>query len=399
MEKLMRITLILCVTMVLGVRAQDNINNEPVKLGLNVGSTFSDNRDGTKHNKENNFDVYAQPRVDVVLGDEQSLFDFYLAPSVLWRSNPRENNEPSPQNDTDFYYALGAAFQQKFSEASSLRLTDDFSYSDDPKIDLGGVGVRDNQSYYYNALRADLNCMLSETYGVEFLGGNSIKRYNDNAVADEEDEDVYSLDGIFRIVLGNGLKALGQVGYSDFKNKSETEDLDRGVQIMTYAVGVEKDLTSKLTSVIKGGVQTADFSSDTLDSETTGYGSGELTLREAQTRFSLGAGYGFYGPYVRPYSSQTRTYVDAKVARDLGTKFTVEAEAQFARGEYDKELLSNGTQLSGGNDDLMLGALRGIYRINHNVDFELGYQYEDWNSDVRESFTRNLVTAVVKTRL
>jgi hypothetical protein len=55
--------------------------------------------------------------------------------------------------------------------------------------------------------------------------------------------------------------------------------------------------------------------------------------------------------------------------------------------------------MSGGNDDLMLGALRGIYRINRHVDFELGYQYEDWDSDVRESFTRNLVTAVVKTRL
>ncbi len=396
MGKLMRMMLIVCVTLVLGVRVQAQ-GNDPVKIGLNVGTTYSDNRDGTEHNKADNFDIFAQPRVDWVMDDGQSLVDLYLAPSVLWRSNPRDNNEPSPQNDTDIYYTLGGAFLQKFSEASILRLSDEFSYTDDPSVDLGGVSVRQNESHYYNALQADLNCMLSETYGAELLAGNSIKRYKEDSVAAEEDEDVYSVDGIFRILLANGLKGLGQVGYSDFQNDSDT--VDRGVQILTYAVGLEKDLTAKLKSVIKGGVQTADYSSDTLDSETSAYGMGELMLREAATRVSLAAGYGLYGPYVRPYSSQTRTYVAAKVERDLGTKFMVSAEGQFGRGKYDDEILSNGIPLAGGNDDMALGALRGTYKIHRNVDLEVGYQVENWDSDVRESFTRNIVTAVVKARL
>jgi hypothetical protein len=392
----MRVLLIVSVALGLGFRvvAQEQ---EPVQVGVKVGSTYSDNRDGTDQNKEDNFDIYAQPRVDMVLDDGQTLFNFYLAPSLLWRSNPRENDEPSPQNDTDVYYALGAAFQQKFSESSRLRLTDDFTYTDDPSVDLGGVNVRENQSYLYNALRADLNGMLSETYGAQVLGGYTLKRYDEDVVADEEDEDVYFVDGILRMQVANGLKLLGQVGYSDFNNESQVED--RGVQIMTYAVGVEKDLTAKLKSVIKGGVQSAEYSDDNIDSDTSGYGMGEVVLTEAQTRFALGAGYGFYGAYVRPYSSQTRTYVVAKAERDLGTKFTVSAEGQFGRGKYEQEELSSGAQLDGGNDDMLLGAVKGTYKVHRNVDVEVGYQIEDWDSDVRESFTRNLVTAVVKARL
>jgi hypothetical protein len=396
MGKSMRVLLIVSVALGLGFRvvAQEQ---EPVQVGVKVGSTYSDNRDGTDQNKEDNFDIYAQPRVDMVLDDGQTLFNFYLAPSLLWRSNPRENDEPSPQNDTDVYYALGAAFQQKFSESSRLRLTDDFTYTDDPSVDLGGVNVRENQSYLYNALRADLNGMLSETYGAQVLGGYTLKRYDEDVVADEEDEDVYFVDGILRMQVANGLKLLGQVGYSDFNNESQVED--RGVQIMTYAVGVEKDLTAKLKSVIKGGVQSAEYSDDNIDSDTSGYGMGEVVLTEAQTRFALGAGYGFYGAYVRPYSSQTRTYVVAKAERDLGTKFTVSAEGQFGRGKYEQEELSSGAQLDGGNDDMLLGAVKGTYKVHRNVDVEVGYQIEDWDSDVRESFTRNLVTAVVKARL
>ena len=396
MGKIMRWICIgwVALAVVVGIQAQEK---EPLQVGVKVGTTYSDNRDGTDSDKEDNFDVFAQPRIDLILDDGQTSLDFFLAPSVTWRSNPRDNDEPSPQNDEDVYVYLGAVFQQKFSEATVLRLADDFSYTDDPNIDLGGVSVREDESHYYNAVRADFSTMLGETYGVQVLGANSIKRYDEDVVADEEDEDVYKVDGIFRVLLGNGLKGLAQVGYSDFENESTT--VDRGAQIMTYAVGLEKDMTAKLKGVVKGGVQTVEYSNDELDSDTTGYGAAELMLSESATRVAVGVGYGFYGPYVRPYSSQTRTYVSAKVERDIGSKLTLAAEGQFGRGEYEKERISATQELPGGDDDMWLGALKGTYQVHRNVDLELGYQIEDWDSDVRESFTRNLVTAAVKASL
>lgn len=369
----------------------------PWAASVSAGASYNDNRDGTDGNKENNVDLFIQPRVDFIYRGEQTTLDLFYSPNLSWRSNPREDNENSPQNDMDIYHALGAILVHKFSERLNVRVSDNFYTTDDPQVDQNGVTVREDMSYLYNAALADVNMQLAENASATIGGGTALKRYDDNDVAANEDEDVTSLNGIFRYLMGSGYSVLAGVDHNIFDNSST--NLDRGSQVTTYAVGIEKYFLPTLSAIIKGGVQTIDYDSNTISSDTGGYGSAELRLTEGLTRFTVNAIYGYYGPLVRPYSSQIRTVYGAKVERDLSAALTLVLEGQYCLGEYDEERLEDGTTLPGGDDKMFLGIIKGTYKMSQRVSFDLGYQFEDWNSDVRESFTRNMVTALVKTSL
>ena len=122
-----------------------------------------------------------------------------------------------------------------------------------------------------------------------------------------------------------------------------------------------------------------------------------VTMRGASaTRFRVGASYGLYAPYVRPYSIQTLTAFNAAVDHDvLDNRLTVTLAGQYGRGHYKSE----GATLPGGNDDMVMGTLGATYKVNRTWSVNAGVSVENWDSDVRESFTRNSVNAGVRAEL
>jgi hypothetical protein len=185
--------------------------------------------------------------------------------------------------------------------------------------------------------------------------------------------------------MGSGVNVFGVIGVSDFSNESKARS--RGSQVMTYAAGAERMFSPDFTGKVMGGYQTATYDAADLESGDSAYGSADVTLRAASpTRVRLGAMYGFFAPYVRPYSVQQLTSIWGEVEHDVTARLTLTLHGQFSNGDYDNE----GADLPGGSDKLESVSLRGSFKMDRIWSLTGGYTYENWDSDVRESFDRSI---------
>jgi hypothetical protein len=82
----------------------------------------------------------------------------------------------------------------------------------------------------------------------------------------------------------------------------------------------------------------------------------------------------------------------AAVDHDVTSRLMVTLQGQYSDGNYDEE----GEALPGGSDKLATATLRGNFKLDRVWAITGGYTYENWDSEVRESFDRNLVDLGVK---
>lgn len=365
--------------------------NDPWAFSAGVGAQYTDNRDGTKTDKESNLDITAEVRGDLRWRDgDRTLLNLFLTPGVKWHSNPRSTEEGNPQNDQELYGSLGADLKQMVTRRVNVDLADTVTYTDDPDITVGGASVRQSANYWLNMARAGVSAEITPKVGTYVVGESVVKRYDEQVVADE-DEDILKGDAYLKYLMGSGVNVFGTIGVSDFSNKSQVRD--RGSQVMTYALGAERMFSPDFIGKVMGGYQTATYDDADLDSTDSAYGSAEVTLRAASpTRIRMGAMYGFFAPYVRPYSVQKLTSVWGAVDHDVTGRLTVTLQGQFSDGDYDSE----GADLPGGSDKLQTVSVRGNFKMDRIWSLAGGYTYENWDSDVRESFDRNTVDMGVK---
>ena len=367
-------------------------NDGPWLFSSRLGAEFTDNRDGTKANKESNLDVYFEPRADYRLRDgERTSLDLAVLPMVKWHSNPREG--ASAQNDVEVFGTAALELLHQLTERVNVNFGDAITYNDDPEIQ-NGANVRYSNNHIWNTAHAGVEAGVTEKTSVGLNGSYSVKRYNDSVVAENEDEDIFDVTGNVKYKTAAGYNLLGQAGYSKFENKST--ERQRGSSVVSAGAGVEKAYSPDLFAKVTAGYQRGSYDDSTLADINSPNGAAEVTLRGASvTRFRVGASYGLYAPYVRPYSIQTLTAFNAAVDHDVVSHLTVTLSGQYGRGHYKSE----GASLPGGNDDLMMATLGATYKVNRTWSVAAGYSIENWDSDVRESFTRNSVNVGVKAEL
>lgn len=403
MKRICRLALVVTGTLLVGnsVWAQEEAAKAPDlwSLSATLGSQFTDNRDGVKTNKTSNLDVFFSPRADLRWRDgERSYLDLFVIPSLKWHSDPRPKSGADGQHSTELFAAGGVDAMHMISPRVMVGGGDTIAYTDDPDITEGGTSVRRSSSYLLNSANARVNGAITETVGASLLGGAVTKRYSDSVVAKDQDEDNYNIEANLKYLMGAGYNVFGTVGWMDLNTQSSGAGArDRGAEVMSYGVGVEKIFSPDFVGKVVGGYQQAEFDDGTLDSTDTANGHGELTFRAASpTRFRVGATYGFFAPYVRPYSLQTLTAVNGAIDHDLlQNRLTLTLLGQYSQGDYDEE----GPGLPGGKDNLGTVGVKGSYRLNRNWSVSAGYTYENWDSDVRESFDRNLVDVGVTAQL
>ncbi len=367
----------------------------PWLFSARLGGEYSDNRDGVENNKESNFDIYVEPRVDYRFRDgNRTILDLSVLPMVKWHSNLRDNSQGNSQNDAEVFGTAMAELMHQLTPRLLLSIGDAITYNDDPEISNGGGNVRSSNSHIWNNAHAGLDYDLTEKLAGGVKASYALKRYTESAVADIEDEDIFEGEANLKYKMGSGYKLIGTAGASQFKNESIV--YNRGSTVLAAGAGLEKTFTPDLIGKVMGGYQHATYEDDAFDSIDTPNGSAELTMRAASaTRFRVGASYGFYAPYVRPYSIQTMTAVNAGVDHDvLSKRLTVSLNGQYSNGHYKEE-----NAAPGGDDTLMMAGVRADYRLNRNWSLNGGYTLENWDSDVRESFTRNLVDCGVRVQL
>ncbi len=368
----------------------------PWLLSVRSGGVFSDNRDGLESSKESNLDIFIEPRADYRLRNgDRTMLDLSVLPMLKWHSNPRTSAEGGAQNDTELFGTAAMELMHQLSPRIALSLGDALTYNDDPQVDNGGGNVRSSYSHIWNTAHTGVDADLSETLATGVKGSYALKRYTESVVAEDEDEDIIMTEAYLKYKMGSGYNVLGIVGASDFKNKSTTQK--RGSQVISAGVGVDKIFNPDYIGKLRAGYQHGEYDNSELDAIDTPNGSAELILRAASsTRFRIGASYGLYAPYVRPYSIQTLTAVSGAIDHDiLPNRLTLTLDAQYGSGDYKEE----GATLPGGTDDMMMAGVSATYRMNRIWSLSGGYDYENWDSDVRESFSRNTFIFSVKAEM
>lgn len=386
------IVAVMAVWTAVGTAVAQEPASDPWALSAGVNAQYTDNRDGVDKNKESNLDITGEVRGDLRWRDgDRTRLDLFLAPSVKWHSDPRSTEEGNPQNDEELFGSAGFALKHMPVPRVGIDLADTVTYTDDPEITSGGANVRQSANHWLNSARAGVSAEVTQKVGVNVTGESLIKRYDKQAVADEQDEDTVKGNAYLKYLMGSGVNVFGMVGVSDFSNESQVRD--RGSQVMTYGVGAEKIFSPDVIGKVVAGYQTAEFDDDAVDSQDTAYGSAEATLRAASpTRVRLGATYGFFAPNVSPYSVQKLASFWGAVDHDITGRLMVTLQGQYSDSDYDEE----GPDLPGGSDKLGAVSLRGKYMMDRVWSVTAGYSYENWDSDVRESFDRNTVDVGVK---
>lgn len=375
--------------------AQDDLS-KPWELSLRAGVSATDNRDAVADDKESNADLFIEPRADLKWRDgDRTSIDMFLAPQLKWHSNPRTTEEGGVQNDTELFGTVGLDAAHKITPRISAKIGDAFVYNDDPDISENGVTVRQNASHFVNTAYAGMSAYLLPTVVAEASGSTTAKRYKEDIVAADQDENIHDGRVSLGHLMGAGVKIYALGAYSIFEN--DATDRERGCSVITGDLGVEKTFTPDFVAGVAAGYQTADYKDSSLGSQDSANARAEINLRGASdTRFRIAGLYGFTSPNVRPYSLQKTTSFLGAIEHDLLPKrLTLELRAQYTQGDYESE----SSDLPGGKDDMTSVGVGAVYRINRNVSVNAGYNFETWDSDLRDSFDRNVVDVGVQARL
>ena len=366
-------------------------NPKPWMLSFNGAAVFTDNRDGTRNEKEKNLDLVATPRFDFKFDNQRTSLGFYLYPQVKWHSNPRKESEGDPQHDAEVFGAAGVDFAHRVSERFWLKAGDAFDYTDDPSISLGGAGERGSASYVGNSAYANMGAGFTRKLWMELAGRYSLKRYTDSAVANDENEDVGEEEANLAYKMGSGFSVFGLFRASEFRNAST--ERDRGSTILTGGAGVEKQFAPDVKGRVEVGGETAGYDQSGLDRKSTFYGQLGTVLGLAPLRLHADLLYGYYAPYVRPYSLQRLASAALTLEYDiLPERLTGSLKGQYGMSQYFNETGTGSIDLPGGWDKLADVGLGITYKISRNFSCNAGYDFQNWDSDVRESFSQNTLS-------
>lgn len=372
----------------ISVRALDP--GSPLTLEVALEGEYDDNRDGTENNTEDTFNFKLQPRAAFAYDFGLTYIDLFYMPYLLMRSDARDD-----QNDTELYHEVGANLRHEVTPGLTVRISERFSITDDPRVTEGGTTVRESATYNQNVLGIGLDIEVNPMTMLQVGGQSEIKRY-DRREWRNYDEDKWGANIALRREMGAMMNGLARFNYT----KSEfSGEIDRGAEYIFLGIGVEKTFSPHVAAYVNVGWNSADFN-DLDDSTDTPAGDVRLVLSPTpDTSLSLAASYELADSDWWGYTTQERAAFSATVNHRLTPRIASVLSLGHTLGAYKGDTALGDHQREDGDDDLTTVRAGVVYRMNHNMDLEFGYQMEDWDSDIRDSFTRNKYTVALRARL
>ncbi len=376
---------LLALGMVLPSRALAQGN--PISLSLRVEGAYDDNRDGVKSGKESNFDTKVQPRIAFEYDLGRTVMGLYYMPYVLFRSDARED-----QNDSELYHELGANLSHELTPIVTVKASEQFSYTDDPRVTDAAGGPRQSATYLLNLFKLGLDVQMDPTTELSLGAFSSLKRY-DERVWSNYDEDKLGADLALKKEMGYQMigSAIGRYTQSEYY-----EVLDRGAKFIFAGLGVSKVFSPNLAAAVDAGWNHANYN-DVSGSKDLPAGSVRVILSPSpDTALTLLGRYELADSDASEYSTQERALAAVSLDHRLTPKLMAGATVMYVNGEYKSKTAMPGAVVGDGSDNLTAARVRATFSVNRNLDLELGYQFETWDSDIREDFTRNKVMLAVK---
>ena len=312
-------------------------------------------------------------------------------PNYVWWEK-REPDDDDLNHDVDFI------LNQTFSPRVTFSLTDTLRRGQIPEsVDEGRI-VRENDDFTYNAANGTLGVLLHPKTKVEAAGRYLLLRYDNDDVAATEDFDLYVAGLTLRHQLMPETTLIGELRGEEV----EYEGPDRGSQSYYAGGGVEQIFSPNLLGSLRGGYQKKEFNDDVVGSEDSPYADLAVTfLPSPATRLTANVGYSLFETDVYPYASQQRTLFAASLAHDLTARISMYLSGGYTIGDYSADQSIEPGAVTDGQEELIQVSARATYKLNRSNYLELGWQYQDFDSDVaysgggdiRVSYERNRIDA------
>ena len=363
---------------------------QPVRFSLNVLGQMTDNRDSVTNGEEENVDLYVRPRLDFVYEGEGSRLDLSYMPAYRYRSEPGDN-----QDESTWQHDLGLKGAREISPRTRLRIDDQFALTDDPAIEEGGITVRGDQSYIRNTLQGGMNYDLLKYSNLDLIVLSRIKQYDENDVALRSDEDELTVKADVRHQINQTLRALVTGSYSAFGYDSAAR-LERDFTSLVGAAGLENAFSPNTMGSVSVGWQTRDYADEALDVDGAPYARAALNgMLNANVTVGGSVSHGVRDSDAYPFVSQEFTDLRGFVDANVTPKVNVRASGTYRTSTYDEEDVPSGTVFTdfagatSGDESTIVADVEVSLVVAANVAVSVGQRYEDIDSDVGQSYTKN----------
>lgn len=378
------------------------VGGDPMEFSIFLKGVYTDNRDATEFNEEDNYDLIATPRLDVFADWERTILDFYYAPSFRYRSDPAPN-----QDDAEWYQAGGVNLDHRVTPRLKLKLHDQIDYSEDPGVEDGGSRIGPERLFLLNQADATVIAEITRQSLFEVYGRNRMKRYDDNEVADRLDEDRTDVGAKLwhRLQRTQAVYMEGRAsmfGYESFVPEGADVAIQRDFDLLYAGVGVENVFNQNLRGALVVGWQWQDYDDEGLDAQDALYAQGTLrgTLTPA-TRLTAEVTHAIRDADAFPFASQEYTEYFAKVEWDATAAVTLGVWGKIRSGDYDDTRPMSAAGIAdvvqGGDEDAVVAAVEAGYKLDEDTAIRLVQHYEDVSSDVPGivNFTRNTTSLIL----
>jgi hypothetical protein len=327
---------------------------------------------------------------------DQTFFGARYRPTFIWWS------ERDP-DDTDFHHEADLVFSHNFTPRLSLSAKDTLRIAELPELIDRGVVTREKDDYIYNLLDGVLGYKLSDPTRMEIGARHTLLRYDDDAVAETDDYDIYAAGITLRRQLQretavSGEARVEQTDYVDADNRSSDS--------LYVGAGWEQIFTPGLVGSLRGGWQQKQFDDEEVDDETAPYLDVSVTfLPSPKTRLSLGAGYSMFEADITQYANQERTLTFLTLSHDLTARIQLFLATSYQLSTYDLRQEvdpgdgSDALAEQDGDENIFQASARASYMVNRRNYVEASVQYLDFQSDLRNEFDRTRLELGWRTQL
>lgn len=384
---------------------------ENLQFRLSAYWDYTDNRDSAdKYDdaeteedlKQSTSDFGITPDIGWIQRWSRDILELSYAPTWRYRENPAEN-----QNEEEWQHRAYVGWEHASARRLSLRADNTLYYGDDPAIyEPGGEILRNDKSYYWNRTALGFNYELSRNATADFQTDYMFKRYDEEEEATASDEDRFT--GLLRLerLQNRGLYLSGFGRYilssrDDLARQTPAGEimLERGLSAVAAGVGGRKVFSKYVQAQLDLGYEFVSYDSADVDNNSAPLIDFRLinTPNEKHT-LTFDVLYAILDAYRFPYSSQDHFHVfvgwDWEILDDLSYGLSCEYRIE----NYEADRLGT---------DVPMGALEEIvedgnvyslfvrtylkYDLPYDVDLMLSYSYEDVDSDVSSTYTRNNV--------
>lgn len=353
---------------------------------------WDDNVHQENSNKDSSFKIIEEAEFHVNLALDNTFVSIRYKPSFVWWEN-------RPGDSTDLHHAVDLVFNQRFSPRLSLNIKDSFRYQERPELIERGTLVQEKSNYYHNDVVSALEIGISPETRMELTGRYVLLAYDDNALSDREDFDLYVAGATLEQQVMPSTAVRGEVRYENADYQDDARDSDS----ILAGVGAEQTFSPNLLASARAGWQHKELNQAADSSLDSPYADGSLTfLPSPATRLTVGAGYSLYEANVFPFANQERVRLYAGLAQEVTARVGWFTTVSFTHGDYSvSEATTDPTEApsADGTEDIVQLGTRVTYRINRSNWLEAGWQLISVNSDLREDYDRNRVNIGWKTQI